>query len=438
MATDFHVRVREVLEGVLQQRAEDREAFIVQAAEGDADLLREVRSLLPHYLRVAGFEPQHPDKLAWRLPGTTTFSRAADVGRDDLEWTPPFSIAPYTVVEILGRGGMGVVYRAIHPTRHVQVAIKVLRRRVLSRADRRRFKYEEEVLRQLKHPGIARFLHGGVARILRPGVQHAGVERRPYFVMEYIAGQPVTCFAAEHGLTPLQRLTLLCRVCEAVEYAHHRGIVHCDLKPDNILVDEAGQPKILDFGIAQVQAFESSLLGELPGTFAGTPAYASPEQRSGRHATLTPASDVYTLGLVAHELLTGQLPIRDRGRLALRLESLRLLTDRPADDPVNAAFCYSVRVILATAFRKTRGQRYASAGEMGADLEAVCRAYSLDSGWRALVRRLGELVAGRATEGTRQPSRLLAALLRKRIGLAMEHEDFREQAGRLDECPDGP
>ncbi len=421
MSTEFHVRVREVIDAVLAAAPEQQDACLAELCGEDERLLAEVRALLPHYIQLGEFDPGGPERSLLRVPGTTTFTRMAQEEGDELEWQPPFSIAPYTVKEIIGRGGMGVVYRAEHRTRVGGVAIKILRRRLHSQEHWRRFKYEEEVLRQLRHPGIARLLHGGLARIIRHTYDGTAEEERPYFVMEYVQGRPLTRYADEHELGALERLELFTRVCEAVEYAHHRGVVHRDLKPDNILVDETGQPKVLDFGIAEVQTFESSVVaGAKPRQFAGTLAYCSPEQRASHGHPLTPASDVYTLGLIAHELLTGRLPRRRDGELMLDLRKLRLDgADRqlPGDE-----FRYCVSVVIATALRKTKGRRYTTAGELGADLAEVLRAYTAPTGWRALMQRLNAFVHGRASDSGAQHNRLLAAVLRKRIGMAMERQ----------------
>jgi serine/threonine protein kinase len=241
--------------------------------------------------------------------------------------------------------------------------------------------------------------------------------RRPYFVMEFIHGESLVKYADANGLNALQRLALLSRICDAVEYAHHHGVVHCDLKPDNILVNASGQPKILDFGIAKLQHFGIQPLCDTKH-FVGTLAYSSPEQRAPRSHSMSPASDVYSLGLIMHELLTGRLPKRMGARLVLDVEKLPC-TGLPASDAgKDREFQHACRGIVATALRGTRGKRYTTAGELGEDLEELCRLFSPPSGnrisaWLAALRR------DKPTSPTGH-SRLLCALLRTRIGIGLD------------------
>ena len=418
MATEFHNEVREMLDAAVQQRTADRTAFLRTVTHGDDALLNEALSLLPHYVSVSDEAATANEARVMRLTAIRKLTLAL---RDDPEWAPPFSIAPYTVVEILGCGGMGVVYRGIDPTRGGEVAIKVLRRRFASSEDRLRFKQEEELLRQLRHPGIVRFLHGGIARVGRQLPDGAMPEPRPFFVMEMVQGATLLEFAKERALRALERAALLVQICRATEHAHARGIIHRDLKPENILVDQVGAPKILDFGIAKLESFEFGG-GVSDARFIGTPAYASPEQVAGRNETLAPASDVYTLGLIAHELFTGRLPQRIGGRLAIDLRDVGLMSPGDSASVVDAEFRYALEVILATALRKTRGQRYAHAGELADDLTNVVEVYEAPRGWRAIPQRLANFLRGAQTKSAAPHSRLLAAMLRRRIGVAMERE----------------
>lgn len=410
MKTDFHHRVREVLDAAAQVRPVDRGAFVVQVAGGDDDLLREIRSLLPHYLEVAGFEPK-PLALADSRPiGESQTPGAAAINRDADEWSVPFSMAPYRVVDVIGRGGMGVVYRGIHPTRPLDVAIKILRQRFVGKGFLR-FKQEEEMLRRLRHVGIVRFLHSGEV-VVRPEPNRPEEDRRPYFVMEYVHGQPLVKYADAKGLDALQRLALLIRVCEAVEFAHHHGVVHCDLKPDNILVDPSGQPKILDFGIATLQQFDQPTMTS-PKSFAGTLAYCSPEQREALGRVLSPESDVYSLGLICHQLLTGRLPRRVGTRLVLNVAGF------PTNgSDIGREFQHALRVVLASSLRGTRGKRYATAGELGADLAELHQSFSPPKG-----SRISSWLAALRSDSPTHPtahSRLLCTLLRTRIGMGID------------------
>ncbi len=420
MATDFHLRVQRVLEQAAVAAPAEREQVLRRACADDAALLREALALLPHYVAAAGYEPPRPAGWSRCLPGGTTLSRlreesgGAEAGEPEPQ--PPFTIEQYTACEVLGRGGMGVVYKAVQPVADRVVAIKLLRRSLLAGGDWRRFTFECELLRQLRHPGIARFSHSGVTQLRVPRDDGYDLEERPYFVMEYVAGQPLTRFAAARQLDVRQRLALLLGVCEAVEYAHDRGIVHCDLKPDNILVLDDGAPKILDFGVARLLAFETATGGG--AAIAGTLPYSSPEQLLGRLEEIAPATDVYALGLIACELLTGRRPARTGWRVLVELREVCVEPALPADHPANARFRFYLRRILATALRQNPGRRYSSAGKLGADLERL-----LDRSWHRGGSRRG-LRAGDAS-----PLRgALSAVLRKRISLALDGAERRKSS----------
>ncbi len=438
MATEFHLRVQRILEAVVRAVPTERERVLRAACADDTRVLREARSLLPHYQEAGNYEPPRPGGDAWRMPGTTAFLKArAGVSCADpanVEPKPPFTIDQYTVVEVIGRGGMGVVYRAVQPVLNREVAVKILRRRRLSALDRWRFAFEEEILRQLRHPGIARFSYSGLVCLGRHNPASTADDERPYFVMEYVRGQSLTRFAAAHDLDVRQRLALLAKVCDAVEYAHRRGIVHCDLKPDNILVDDFGHPKVVDFGIARIASFEGAD-PTAPHGIAGTPPYASPEQLSARAELLTPRSDVYALGVIAQELLTGHLPPRTDGRECLPLQCVCLDRTVLPGDPVNREFRYYLHRILATALRASRGfptarrQRgtagYGSAGELGQDLDDLLTQFRMESGWARLKNRLASRLAWPLKSDSGSLSRPLSAVLRKRIGMAIATNSMR-------------
>jgi serine/threonine protein kinase len=413
--TEFHLRVQRVLEATVRVAPAERDALLRTLCGEDTRLCAEVRSLLPHYLDVAEFEPVRGDALP--LPGTTTFVRvraeADAVDGPEAEPVPPFTIDQYTAVRVLGRGGMGIVYHAVNPVLQREVAVKVLRRRLLASVHRWRFAVEEEILRQLRHPGIARFSHSGLVRLRLRGAASFEEEERPYFVMEYVAGKSLTRYAEEHELDVRGRLALMAHVCEAVEYAHYRGIVHCDLKPDNILVTDAGQPKVVDFGVANLAACEE-LSGTAAAGVAGTLPYASPEQLMGRADQIAPASDVYALAIITHELLVGVRPQRVGWRVKLGLQAVRLESHRPPDEARNQEFRYYLQGILAAAVRQARGRHYRSAGELGRDLQLLLAQYPTDK--PSLLSRIFSSTIGLPEE----PSAIsgpLNAVLRKRIGM---------------------
>ena len=219
-----------------------------------------------------------------------TFAKAASgspIGKD---------FGPYRILKLLGEGGMGVVYLAERTDLGTHVAVKVLRDAWLSPARRERFASEQRTLAQLNHPSIARLYD---ADTLEDGT--------PWFVMEYVDGVPLTQYCRERKCSVTQRLHLFRAVCEAVQHAHANAVIHRDLKPSNILVKSDGSVRLLDFGIAkQVESMELPVDQTLTGLRLMTPAYASPEQIRGDRVGIS--TDVYSLGVILYELLTGQLP----------------------------------------------------------------------------------------------------------------------------------
>ncbi|MDQ2776359.1 MAG: protein kinase [Acidobacteriota bacterium] len=229
---------------------------------------------------------------------------AADPGSDHLIGK---RIGPYRVVQELGHGGMGTVYRALRADEEFQneVAIKVVSRGLATRFLLDQFRTERQILATLEHPNIARLLDGGRTD-----------EGNPYLVMEFIDGEPLHAYCDAWKLSVSDRLRLFRGICEAVSYAHRHLIIHRDLKPDNILVTSEGVPKLLDFGIAKILERATPDSGEdatLTIIRMGTPAYASPEQIVG--APVGVATDIYSLGVILYELLTGRRPYRITGSL---------------------------------------------------------------------------------------------------------------------------
>lgn len=230
-------------------------------------------------------------------------------------------IGPYRLVRELGRGGMGVVYLAERADGAYEqsVALKVLPPSLRSDALAKRFLLERRILARLEHPGVARLLDAGVA-------EHG----EPYFVLEYVDGEPLTRWCDARRLSVTERLQLFLRVCEGVQYAHGRLIVHRDLKPSNILVTWEGEVKLLDFGIAKLLADGEAEATALTRTGARpyTPGYAAPEQLRGEAVTV--ATDVYALGVVLYELLTGRRPRSRRSATARRGEDSPSRPSRPS------------------------------------------------------------------------------------------------------------
>ena len=285
-------QIQEIFARTADLPADAQRAAVEEMCEGDESLQGEVRDEV-----LAMLEEDH-------LQNPLLDSSLDETARAVLDFGPLPSliqreIGPYRLLRLLGEGGMGVVYLAERTDIGGQVAIKLLRDGWLSPMRRQRFRMEQLTLAQLNHPGIARIYD---SNMLADGT--------PWFVMEYADGLPLTEHWSEHGAAICDCLRLMRKVCEAVQYAHSHAIIHRDLKPSNILVTESGAVKLLDFGIAkQLNSEESEENRTITGLRMMTLAYAAPEQLAGKAVGVY--TDVYALGVLLYELLTGHLPRRD-------------------------------------------------------------------------------------------------------------------------------
>ncbi len=345
-APEGWARLQSLFEEVLDLPAERRAPWLVEHVE-DEELRGKVSRLISSHEREGPF-----DALTGAL---ATFG--AGGGRSD---EVPARIGAYRVERLLGEGGTARVYAALHDghSSAARVAIKVLRAEADSERVRRRFLAEREIVAGLHHPGIARFLDAGFTP-----------EGDPYLVTEFVDGRPIDRYVKEEEPTEEARISLFLQVCDAVEAAHAVGVVHRDLKPGNVLVDGEGRARLLDFGIAKV--LEDAAFPELRrNTSAGvrllTFRYASPEQLRGE--AITPASDVYQLGLLLYRMLSGRLP-----RISSKfVEGPATRPPRAHGDGAHTELPDPLEPVVARALASNPADRHGSAGALAA---AVRRAF---------------------------------------------------------------
>jgi serine/threonine protein kinase len=359
-------RVEELFHAALERDPQTASAFLQQACGDDAELLREVQSLLDSSRQSLGFARHAVVNLA----------------REQTEALPSVGkrVGPYMVQKKLGEGGMGAVYLGIQADGKDPrpVAIKLIQPWVrLSPRMLRRFTTEREILGNLKHPNIAYLLDADMTD-----------EGSPYLVMEYVDGIPIDDYCCKARLLTNDRLGLFLIVCAAVEHAHKNCVVHRDIKPANILVTAEGVPKLLDFGIAKLldPIAKEQTVTRLSQRLM-TLEYASPEQLSG--GKITAATDVYTLGVLLYELLTGQHPFQLKGKNPLEIG--QIICEQQAEAPSQtidpAADCsagdaaHSLRgdldhiVLMAMHKRPTR--RYPSVEALSHDVTAYLGGYTV-------------------------------------------------------------
>ncbi|MEP6765779.1 MAG: protein kinase, partial [Gemmatimonadaceae bacterium] len=275
-------------------------------------------------------------------------------------------IGRYRILRVLGEGGMGIVYEAEDDQLHRNVALKVIRGELVTPELARRFALESEALGRLQHPGIA--------QIYEVGSDEGPTGPRSFFAMELVRGLPLTAYANTKRLELPERLELFALICDAVHHAHRQGVVHRDLKPANILVDESGQPKILDFGVARITdsdipSTRHTSMGEMLGTLQ----YMSPEQVDAIPANVDARSDVYSLGVLLYELISGRLPY-NLERAALHEAARVILLDDPAPlSSINRKLGGDVEVIVAKALEKAKQRRYDSADALASDVRRFLR-----------------------------------------------------------------
>src|SRR5882762_1023363 len=300
MTPEHWEKIKELVEAGLEREGDVRARFLDDACAADPSLRADVCELIASYEEAGSFM------------AASIFDAATKLAAEDRETSLEGQrIGAYRNVRELGHGGMGRVYLAVRDDEayRKEVAVKVIKRGMDTEGIVRAFRTERQILATLDHPHIARLLDGGTTD-----------DGRPYFVMDYVEGLPLDVYCDTHTLQIPERLKLFSTVCSAGHYAHQHGVIHRDLKPGNILVTPTGAPKLLDFGVAKVLNPELSSLptGSTTAARPLTPAYASPEQARGE--TVTPVSDVYSLGVLLYELLTGHRPYLLQGHTPQEFE----------------------------------------------------------------------------------------------------------------------
>ncbi len=349
-------RIQRIFEDALKRKADERDAFLAEACGDDAELRREVESLLKHH---------HEASTGFMEPAPEDRAKAAVRVLQPPEKDPLIGqrVGGYRIKSVIGFGGMGTVYLAQqeHPRR--TVALKVMKQGIASRSALRRFEFESQILARLRHPGIA--------QVHEAGTHDDGSGGVPYFAMEYIPNaKTIIDYAREKKLSTKERLELFAKVCDAVHHGHQKGIIHRDLKPANILVDSSGEPKVIDFGVARSTDSDMAVttLQTDVGQLIGTLQYMSPEQCEADPNDLDTRSDVYALGVVLFELLCEQLPY-DVTKVAV-FEAARVVREEQPAKPstINRTLRGDVETIALKALQKERERRYKSAEALGDDI----------------------------------------------------------------------
>jgi Tol biopolymer transport system component len=357
-------RIKQILDVSLGLEAEERLAYLNRVCEGDQELRDEVESLIEAHGQAGDLFETPPAMESDTLAAGTR-------------------LGPYEIVEHVGDGGMGAVYRAVRADEvfHKEVAIKLVRRGLDLERVTRYFRVERQIMATLEHPNIVTLLDGG-----------ATPDNVPYFVMEFIRGIPIDKYCDEHGLDVRQRLKMFRTVCAAVDFAHQRGIVHRDIKPNNILVTAAGVPKLLDFGIAKIlNPDEMGGSRESTNTVGGamTPDYASPEQLNGE--PVSEASDVYSLGVLMWELLCGTRPYPPRTPFR-RDSSETERIQRPSRMAGRPDLAGDLDHIVLRALASDPVQRYPKAGALEEDIRRYLEYLPVMARPQGLVYRVSKFV----------------------------------------------
>ncbi len=395
-------RIRQIFDNAIDRVGADRAKYLADSCGDDEVLLSEVEQMLAADASVGDFLERPASEVAGDL------AAEADIARD-MSGT---RIGPWKLVGEIGRGGMGAVYRAERADGQFAqtVAIKLLKRGMDSEEILTRFLRERQILARFEHPNIARLLDGGL---------HEDV---PYFVMEFVDGSQLTDHCDNSGCSLRERLELFLPICRGVAYAHRNLVVHRDLKPSNIMVNAGGEVKLLDFGVAKILGGDedgNDIDSTLTGHLVMTPRYAAPEQLRGQ--AVTTGTDIYALGVLLYELLSGQHPLTDG------LETPYALLNREYHDPVPPGTLRSelrgdLENIILKAMSAQPEDRFRSADALAEDIERHLTGQPIQARPPSLRYRLGKFV-----RRNRVPvAAAIAAVLALSIGLVSTMYQVRQ------------
>jgi non-specific serine/threonine protein kinase/serine/threonine-protein kinase len=374
-------RLQTLFDAAVELPPEEQAAYLDDACAGDPTLRRQAQSLI---LANDADTENIQDAIRDVAAGVTLTNEVSAIGR---------RIGPYQIIDELGRGGMGDVYLAVRADDEYQkrVAIKVVQHDFGNPEILRRFRNERQILAGLDHPYIARLLDGGTTP-----------EGMPYVVMEYVEGEPIDRYCENHRLSVDERLKLFRKVCGAVHYAHQNLIVHRDLKPGNILVTAGGAPKLLDFGIAKLLNPELGPQTQAVTRMAMrlmTPEYASPEQIRGER--ISTASDIYSLGVVLYQLLTGHRPYEFKNYESQLIEQVvsfaepekpSAIVARDQKEKLRRQLAREIDAIVMMALRKEPERRYSSVEQFSEDIRRHLEGRPVRARSDAMTYRAGKFI----------------------------------------------
>ncbi|MBY0313393.1 MAG: serine/threonine-protein kinase [Phycisphaerales bacterium] len=358
--------VRALFDSVIGLDEAQRRRVLDSRRSVEPETVGEVEALLG-FCDQSGVLDESPVELGARLD-----LEVGQIEEPSAAISPGTRVGAYEIVRLIGMGGMGVVYEAMQEMPRRRVALKLVRSEVGSRALMRRFEHEAAALALLQHPGIAQVYQAGTAMV--------DGKSRGYIAMELAFGKPITTHARSAHLPLRQILEVTADVCDAVQHAHQRGVIHRDLKPGNIIVSDSGEPKVLDFGIARLTGENAMMtLSTSVGQIVGTLGYMSPEQALGDPSKIDTRTDVYALGVILYEMICGKRPIGENATSVTQALS-SLSNESPAAPSVSVPECRGdIDVIVLRALEKNPERRYQSPGELAEDIRRHLKGQAIEA-----------------------------------------------------------